>query len=228
MYSGLDMSDKRVRSIRLAWITLASLLVVATISLVMSKTLALSPKPPTATLLPQLTATPRPTDTPQPSPTAIDTSLWKPYTDPYERYALRYPPGWFVRQATSESLGFASAGYITSFDLSAHFEGKEGELVVPSGEFLISLEFIPEVVDEARLASWVKQRSSGIATTTETSATSIGGLDVVMQLLQFGPGYHRKQVFFRAPSGVLVISGEPVESPTAEIFEPFLSTLTLR
>ena len=169
---------------------------------------------PTQTLVPA-TATPNPV------------ANWRLFKDPFQRYSLQYPPTWFVRESQSESPGFASASYISSFDLAPLFEEMEGEIVVPPGEFLIGLEFIPEDVSEARLEDWVRANDSGIAKTIEIYTTSIGETAAVVKVVDFGSDYTTKLVYLTAPGGVLVVSGERTESAKAEVFELLLSTIEI-
>ncbi len=156
------------------------------------------------------------------------TTDWRLFKDPFGRYSLKYPPTWFVRESQSESPGFASASYISSFDLSPQFEDQPGEVVVPQGEFLITLEFVPDDVGEARLEGWVRANDSGIGRTIEIYTTALGETAAVVQVVEFGPGDTAKLVYLTAPGGVLVVSGEPIESPNAEVLDLLLSTLEIK
>ena len=168
-----------------------------------------------------------PTSSPAPSPTATPDIITESFRDPFDRYIIGYPIGWHTRPAESETPGFASASYISSFDLAPLFDQKEGELVAPADEFLIAIEFIPETVTSERLETWVRQRDSGIFETLDVSRTQVSEWDVVLLRSRHGPDYSIDFVYIATPNGVLVLSGEPMQSPLAEIFVKTISTLEI-
>ena len=161
------------------------------------------------------------------TPTSTHDQLgnWKEFQDPFGRFTVRYPPDWFVTPATENLVGKPT--FISSFDLD-RFTGKSGEIVVPEGEFLISIGLeSDERVPADDLAKWAEERYSQLVEIDSIAATSIAGGQGVELTTSLSEAFPSRSVFLTSSRGVLFVSGRPISSPQVEILKLLLSTIQI-
>lgn len=184
---------------------------------------------PAETLAPNVTSvptqTPVPTNTPLPINTPDPTAGWLEYLDPQGRFSIKYPPNWFLLEPPSDDLGYATR--VTSIDLT-HYEGPNRHGEVLNSEFYVWIgrESIGPI-SGTELSSWVEENPPSDGSVLQMKMISLAGKMAVQRDVKVFAGHTVREFFFATSEGVLVIAGEPLESPKAKVFDAVLSTVKI-
>lgn len=186
-----------------------------------------SPAIPVSTGILSPTQAPGATATLDPAPTSTpaQTTGWNRYIDPYGRYTIKYPPNWFLLEPPSDDLGYATR--ITSIDLT-QYEGPPSHGEVLDSEFYVWIgRESTEPISGTELSSWVEENPPSDGNVQQMKMISLAGKMAVQRDVKVFSGHTVREFFFATSEGVLVIAGEPLESPKASVFDAVLSNIEL-
>jgi hypothetical protein len=188
---------------------------------------------PTSTLEPPATLTPTttsiPSDTPQPTKTIDPTTGWLEYSDPQERFSIKYPPSWYLSPAPFDNTRLGYATHITSFDTIKDAEQQPDRgMDFEPGEFYVSIGYETfEIVPDVDLAQWVEERRTSDGTILTTTSISIDDKTAIQQDINLFPGHTMRVIYSTTSDGIISLVGQPMESPKSSNFELLLSTLRI-
>jgi hypothetical protein len=172
------------------------------------------------------TPTQRPTDVPPPTATPDPYIGWLDFVDPWSRYSVRYPPGWYLFPAPFDSAGYATT--ISTVDIGAEEEPSR-ELDVPQDELLIWFSFSGLDLSEGMgLEAWAESHFHPGGNVVERVEETIAGVPAVVELIDLYNGQRAKIVHFSTASGILSIFGQPWGNSQSELFDLLVRTVSFQ
>lgn len=180
---------------------------------------------PTDTPTPTATLTPTPTITPTATLTPDPIAGWNDFTVPELAIRLKHPSEWLVYPAVDLSVG--QAALITSDQTLASAQPNT-EISYQPDEFYVwlSLETI-QAISTASLAEWVKQRPMLDGRRVSVTAATIDNQPAVIEIVQCSSELSFETLYISYPSGVIALSGGPLESTKIGIWQLLLQTFKL-
>jgi len=159
------------------------------------------------------------------TPTAISMDNWKEYSVLPMKVSLKYPENWFIHDGNDGDISFIT---ISSFE-GQKDEKQNTELVVPSGEFLITLYIDPGIKLQTygELLDWVNNNDPGRGILQSTDEIEIDGTKALVRIYQIKEGYRYETIYLMTQIGLLQIHGENMDSGKAIFFNTILSSLQI-
>jgi len=171
----------------------------------------------TATLSPTPTITPTATLTPDPI------ASWNDFTLLELAICFKYPSEWLVYPAVDLSVG--QAALITS-DQTLASARPNTEISYQPDEFYVWLSLeTNQAISTASLAEWVKQRPVLDGRQVSVTATTIDNQPTVVEIVQFSSELSFETLYISYPSGVIALSGGPLESTKIGMWQLLLQTV---